>query len=141
MNMDRPLPWHGTYSAAKAATHSIMDLLWMECKPLGINTTLIAAGYIHTNIVANAQPRFAVSDNTLYPGLKSVIGDCLKVGRDSWTSVMSAEEFADKVAKETVKENPKRFMCLGGQTVWYKVFMWLPRVLALMFLWRRAISG
>lgn len=79
-------------------------------------------------------------ENTLYSFYVSKIYEGLNVGRDTWTSVMPTDEFAEKVAKATVKKNPPRFMCIGGQSVWYKTFMWLPRVVALMFLWWRAVG-
>ena len=135
-----PLPWFGTYSAAKAATHSIMDTLWMECKPLGINTTLVAGGFIYSKLLGNAANTFQLPDNTLYSSMKDTVYNIFRVADSSWATIMATEDFADKVAKETVKKNPPRFMCIGGHSFWFKLFLWFPRVFGLMALWMRALS-
>ncbi|KAK7686714.1 hypothetical protein QCA50_010314 [Cerrena zonata] len=131
-----PNPWHGTYAAAKAATHSLMDSLWMECQPLGINVTLIVGGYVKSNLVANARPHFHLPENTLYPTYVSKIYAGLKAGKGFRSDATATDVFAERVAKETMKKNPPRYLCFGGRSTWYKVFVWLPRVLVLMYLWR-----
>ena len=134
------LPWFGTYSAAKAATHSIMDSLWMECKPLGINVTLVVGGYVYSNLASNAQPQFQLPENTLYSSMKEIIYNNFLVGSSSWATIMGTKEFAGRVASETVKKNPSRYICIGGQTFWYKLFLWFPRAFGLMAQWKRALS-
>lgn len=110
----------------------------MECQPLGINATLVTAGFVKTNIIANARPHFHLPENTLYSSYVTKIYESLEVGRGSGSSVTGADVFAEKVAKETMKRNPPRNIYIGGQSVLFRFFMWLPRVLVLMFLWKKA---
>lgn len=79
-------------------------------------------------------------ENTLYPAFVSKIYKGTNVDREAWTFLMPTDGFAAKVAKETVRMNPPRYMCIGGQSVWYMIYLWLPRVLVLTLLWR-AMSG
>lgn len=136
-----PVPFHGTYSAAKSATHALMDTLWMECKPLGINVTLIAAGYVHTNITTNALPNFQLPENTLYPTYTSSIYAGFDTSKGAWTGAMSADVFAEKVVKKTVRRNPPRYMSIGGQSFLHKVFLWLPRKFVLAFFWKETLKA
>ncbi|KAK7686713.1 hypothetical protein QCA50_010313 [Cerrena zonata] len=136
-----PVPFHGTYSAAKSATHALMDTLWMECKPLGIHVTLIAAGYVHTNLATNGLPNFQLPENTLYPTYTSSIYAGFDTSKGAWTGAMSADVFAEKVVKKTVRRNPPRYMSIGGQSFLHKVFLWLPRKLILAFFWRETLKA
>ena len=136
----RPLPWLGTYSAAKAATHSIMDSLWMECKPLGINVSLVAGGFVHSNLAKNGLHLLRLPENSLYSSMGDTIYNTVRVGSSSWATIMETKEFAGRVANETVKKNPPRYMCIGGQTFWFKLLSWFPRVFGLMLLWKRAMN-
>lgn len=108
----------------------------MECQPLGINVTLIVGGYVKSNLVANARPHFHLPENTLYPTYASKIYAGLRAGKGFRSDATVTDVFAERVAKETMKKNPPRYLCFGGRSTWYKVFVWLPRVLILMYLWR-----
>ncbi|KAK7686718.1 hypothetical protein QCA50_010318 [Cerrena zonata] len=68
-----PTPWGGIYPATKAAVHMMMDILWMECKPLGIHVTVVAAGGVKTNIAKNAAQPNIVPEDTLYSAYTSRI--------------------------------------------------------------------
>ncbi|KAK7694593.1 hypothetical protein QCA50_001779 [Cerrena zonata] len=131
-----PAPWGGIYSATKAATHIIMDTLWMECKPLGINITLVAPGLVKSNIAENALALLNTPEDTLYPTYIPGISKLLKAGQTA-SNVMPTKVFAEKVAKETLKENPPRYMTLGGASFVFKVLSWFPRIVVLDMIWSK----
>ncbi|CAL1694559.1 unnamed protein product [Somion occarium] len=131
-----PTPWAGIYSATKAAMHMITDTLWMECQPLGINVTLVAPGAVISNISVNAHPLLKIPENTLYRDYIPQIMRRLNVSQNAASS-MNTDEFARRVAKETVRKNPPRYLTLGGASTLFKIFVWLPRVWVLKLLWWR----
>lgn len=108
----------------------------MECKPLGINVILVAPGLVKSNIAENTIALLRTPEDTLYPTYISGIGKLLKAGQTA-RNVMPTEVFAEKVAKETMKKKPPRYMTLGGASFVFKIFSWLPRVLVLDLIWNK----
>ena len=45
-----PSPFVGHYAASKAALQSVTEVLRMECRPLGVQVTLIIAGTVKSNV-------------------------------------------------------------------------------------------
>ena len=129
-----PAPWCGIYPATKAAVHMLMDILYMECRPLGINTTLVAAGGVKSNIVNNAKRPDIVPENTVYPTYTSQIVNLFTSGQTTMHTI-STQEFADKVAKGTMVKNPPRFMLIGRGSILFWILGWLPRAWALTIMW------
>ena len=70
----------------------------MECKPLGINTTLVAGGFIYSKLLGNAANTFQLPENTLYSSMKDTVYNIFHVADSSWATIMATEDFADKVA-------------------------------------------
>ena len=124
------------YSATKAATHTIMDTLRMECKPLGINVTTVAPGFVKSNISDNAKAFFNVPEDSLYFAYLPQILNRLNMAKSA-TNAMPTDVFAEKVAKETIKTNPPRYMTLASNSLLFQIFSWFPRVLILSLLWKR----
>lgn len=52
------------------------------------------------------------------------------------SNVMPTDAFARRVAKETVKDKPTRYLTLGVGSTLFKVFSWFPRTAILALLWR-----
>ncbi|CAL1694560.1 unnamed protein product [Somion occarium] len=129
-----PTPWNGMYSATKAATHMISDTLWMECKPLGINVTLVVPGAVKSNITANQQAIFKLPEDSLYPAYISQI--MRRISSSQGPGSMPSEEFARQVVKKTVRNKPPRYLTLGGRSRLFQFLQWLPRTWALRFFWR-----
>lgn len=124
------------YAATKAAAHQIMDTLWMECKPLGIEVVTIAPGAIRSNIAKNALPLLQVPEDTLYPTYTPQILKRLNASQ-TIMGPMPTNDFARKVVRETVKKDPTRYMTLGGGAFLCKISLWLPRTWVLGFFWRK----
>ena len=114
----------------------IMDTLWMECKPLGINVTLVAPGFVKSRIAQNTADLLHVSNDSLYPTYVPGIEKQLQRGGNG-KGGMSASLFAEKVAKETMKAHPKRYMTLGKASTIFRFLACVPKDLVLGFLWKR----
>lgn len=62
-------PFRSGYAASKHALHGFFESLWAENANFGINVSMIAPGYIHTNISVNAltadgSPQNSMDENT-----------------------------------------------------------------------------
>lgn len=112
----------------------LMDILWMECKPLGIHTTLVAAGGVKSNIAKNATRSDIVPEDTLYPTYSAHILNLLP---HSQTKLRPppARDFAEKVVKGTMKKTPPRCMVVGMGSTLLWLLDWLPRAWALTIMW------
>ena len=111
-----------------------MDVLYMECRPLGINTTLVVAGVVKSNIMKNATRPGIVPENTLYPTYTSQILN-LASGTQTDKHITPAQEFAEKVARGTMMKDPPRFMLIGRGSMLFWLLSWLPRAWALTLMW------
>ncbi|KAI0784926.1 oxidoreductase [Abortiporus biennis] len=132
---DMPTPWNSIYCAAKAATHSLTQSLWMECKPLNINVVLVAPGTVQSNIADNQRRTFSMPENSLYKSYLDNIIDRIVSSQD-WSS-MPTKRFAKKVAKASLSSRPPRYLMYGGRTFIFSLFAWIPRFIALSLLWWR----
>lgn len=56
-----------------------------------------------------------------------------------WTSqqklTMPADRFASGVVDRALRKNPPRYLSIGGGAIIWKIFLWLPRWLALDLFW------
>lgn len=59
-------PWSGTYCASKAALHSIVESLKMECRPLDVKVTLIASGSFKSELASKVSKSYEMAPNSLY---------------------------------------------------------------------------
>src|SRR5262245_62158293 len=61
-----PTPWTGAYCAAKAALHTLSEVLRMEVAPLGIDVIVVQPGAVRSEVVNNAPvdlERYAAPDS------------------------------------------------------------------------------
>jgi len=130
-----PTPWNGVYAAAKAALHSLTEVLWMECKPLKVNIMLVAPGSVRSNIANNQQRRFNMPETSLYKAFLENIMERISTSQDLGT--IPAEEFAKKVVTVAMLPNPPRYLTLGGTSFLFRILQWLPRFWVLTIMWRR----
>ena len=111
-----------------------MDVLYMECRPLGINITLVVAGVVKSNIMKNAIRPGIVPENTFYPTYASQILN-LASGTQADAYITPVQEFAEQVARGTTVKDPPRFMLLGRGSMLFWLLSWLPRAWTLTLMW------
>ena len=107
----------------------------MELQPFGIHVLHVAAGGVKSNIATNGLVNFSLLENTLYGQFVHNIIDRVNASQDS--ASIKNEEFAKKVVANALKKNPPRYMTLGGHSLMFSIFWWLPRGLVLYILWKR----
>ena len=128
------------YASAKAAVHSIIDTLYMECKPLNISVLLVATGGIRSNISANQAAAFpGLPEDSLY---KHYLPDMIRrIYVSQSPDAMPTDEYARRVVGKSLQKKPARYMILGGKTLLYQVLLWLPRSFTLWLFWRLFSRG
>ncbi|XP_006454042.1 hypothetical protein AGABI2DRAFT_189366 [Agaricus bisporus var. bisporus H97] len=130
-----PTPWNGIYCASKAAVLSISQVLSMECRPLGIKVFHVAPGAVQSNIANTGAANFSLPENSLYKSYLANIMD--RIYSSQGSNSMSSGVFAKRVVAKALQPNPPVYLCEGGNAWLFKLFMWLPRVAVLGFMWRR----
>ena len=128
-------PWSGIYGSTKAATHSLSDVLYMECTPLNISVVLVATGAVRSNLAVNHTTAFAgLPETSLY---KRFLPDMLaRIELSQGADSMPTKDYAKQVVDKTLRKSPPRYMLLGGKTWTYAVLKWLPRGFVLWLFWR-----
>ncbi|KAH9920523.1 oxidoreductase [Epithele typhae] len=128
-------PWGGIYGSTKAATHSLSDVLYMECTPLNISVVLVATGSVRSNISTTQLAAFpGLPEDSLY---KRFLPDMLaRISMSQEMDTMPTEVYARKVVGQSLKARPPRYLLLGGKTWTYALLKWLPRTAVLWLFWR-----
>ncbi|KAI0820598.1 oxidoreductase [Trametes gibbosa] len=131
-----PTAWAGIYAATKAALHSLTQALYMECIPLNVSVVLVTTGAVRSNIASNRYATFqGLPEDSLYTRyLPSIVE---RISASQGPDCLPTDEYARRVVRASLQEKPPREMMLGGKTALYKVLLWLPRAVALWFMWRR----
>jgi len=102
---DIPHPFSGHDSASKAAQNSISEVLRMECRPLGVDVTLLLPGSMKGNIAKNIEARgYHMPENSLYKSyLDKIIG---RLWMSQTRDTMSTGVFAKKAVGNTPTSTP-----------------------------------
>ncbi|KAH7870829.1 oxidoreductase [Lentinula edodes] len=131
---DTPVPWNGLYSATKAATHMISEVLSMECRPFNISVMNVVPGSVRSNIANNMTQKFVLPENSLY---SAFIPNIMKRINASQTEhSMPAAKFAKAVVSKALSRKPPLRFTAGGNSTIFAIFRWLPRVFVFRYLWR-----
>ncbi|KAJ7293106.1 oxidoreductase [Mycena rebaudengoi] len=126
------VPWNGLYSAAKAAMHSMSEILSMELKPFNISVMYIAPGSVRSNIANNS--RFSLQPGSRYTAfLPNIIQ---RQNASQGPTSMPADIFAATMVRQVLNKKPPRYLMLGGNTRLFAVLKWLPRSVVLWYMWR-----
>lgn len=136
LRFPRPTPWNGVYAAAKAALHSLTDILWMECKPLNVNVMLVGTGSIQSNLSSNQHLSFNIPEDSLYKPYAQQMINRIDASQERGIA-MPAVDFAKKVVAGALSNPPPRYLTLGGRSFAFRLLQWLPRTWVLILLWRR----
>lgn len=135
ISLTRPTPWNGVYAAAKAAVHSLTEILWMECKPLNVDVMLVAPGAVQSNLAANQSATFDIPESSLYKSYRQNMIDRIYISQKPGAS-MPAKEFASQVVGAALSSSPPRYMTLGPKSFVFYILEWLPRTWVLSYLWK-----
>jgi len=128
-----PGPWHGTYSASKAALHNYAEVLHMECAPFGVKVQLVIPGSVKSNISKNEQGRFAMREGSLYMSYAPALYKRLVASQGS--TAMPTDKFAAEMVKQALKKEPRQHVMLGGLVWAFYIFGFLPRSWVLRLFW------
>jgi len=131
---DTPVPWNGLYSATKAATHMISEVLSMECRPFNIAVMNVVPGSVRSNISNNMTDKFSLPEDSLY---SQFIPNIIKrINASQTQDSMPTAQFAKAVVSKALSKTPPVRFAAGGKTFIFNMFRWLPRALVLGYLWR-----
>ncbi|KAF9076052.1 oxidoreductase [Rhodocollybia butyracea] len=131
---DTPVPWNGLYSATKAATHMISEVLSMECRPFNISVMNVVPGSVRSNISTNMTQNFTLPENSLY--LDFLPNIIKRINASQTGNSMPTETFAKLVVSRALSKRPPLRFTAGGNSMIFSFFRWLPRALVLGYLWR-----
>jgi len=131
---ETPTPWNGLYSAAKAALHTLTEVLYMECKPFNIDVMLVLPGSVKSNISKNQASIFTFSRDSLYTRyLDNVIA---RIHASQGNNALPADKFAEQVVAKALGRDPPLYFRLGGNVWLFSTFKWLPRTWVLWLMWK-----
>jgi hypothetical protein len=107
----------------------------MECRPFGIKVFHVAPAQVKSNIASTGASNFSLPENSMY---KSYLpGMMERIYSSQGPKSMPTKVFAKRVVDKALLPNPPLYLCDGGNAWLFKLFMWLPRVVTLAFMWRR----
>ncbi|CAE6450959.1 unnamed protein product [Rhizoctonia solani] len=129
-------PWAGMYAATKAAAHAITETLQMEAKALSpdIRVMLVVTGGVKSNLANNSQ--FALPPTSLFQTyLPNIIA---RIQSSQTGPSMPTADYAQGVVNAALRKGgAPRTLEIGGHTMLFKIFRWLPRGLVMFILWRQ----
>ncbi|KAE9391101.1 oxidoreductase [Gymnopus androsaceus JB14] len=131
---DTPVPWNGLYSATKAATHMISEVLSMECRPFNIQVMNVVPGSVRSSIAQNMSTSFNLPADSLYSQFLPNI--MKRINASQTENSMPTAAFAKAVVSKSLRKRPPLRFSAGGNSTIFAIFRWLPRVLVLGYLWR-----
>ena len=106
----------------------------MECKPFNISVTLLAPGSVKSNLADNHSKVFSLPDTSLYGAFLEQIVRRMHISQGKGS--MPTNVFARQTVGKILSNSPPRYLRLGGNTTLFSIMSWLPRGLALWFVWR-----
>jgi 1-acylglycerone phosphate reductase len=146
-------PFSGLYNTSKAALHSYIETLSLECKPLGVKVMLVSPGSVRSNIIVvcslflpstalntncsdveqNQKKTFALHEQSLYKDFAVQIEKRLNSsqGPDS----MPTDVFCKRIVDKALATAPPAYISLGGTAALFYWLKWLPRTVALNMIW------
>jgi len=129
-----PTPWNGLYCATKAAVQSISDVLTMECKPFNIDIVHVAPAAVVSNISNNGAAHYTLPSGSLYSRFLPNIMQRIYASQGPHS--MPTENFARGVVSKVLKKSPPRYLLIGGNSLLFMMFQWLPKSVLLWIMWR-----
>ena len=129
-----PLPWQGYYNASKAAVNLLSDQLRIELSPFNVKVVNIITGSVLTRFMENLASR--LPPNSLYSPAKKEVEE-LMLGELALENAMKVEAYAEGVASNALKSNPKKIQWIGGETF----LIWLGDTFGWATIWVSLLSG
>ncbi|KAF8288406.1 NAD-P-binding protein [Clavulina sp. PMI_390] len=143
-------PWDGLYSATKAAIRSLSESMYMEFNPLGIRVMLVQPGCLKSNLADNYAPSYNPPETSFYEHYADAIiafmhhsqephiaGSASDLAREVVRkSDLPPLSLLGKPAPENLRWNPGWYVSVGGESMAFYVFGWLPRRLVMFLQWQ-----
>ncbi|KZT56006.1 NAD(P)-binding protein [Calocera cornea HHB12733] len=134
-----PGPWHGIYSAGKAALLNYAETLDMECRPLGVRVQTLIPGAVRSRISTNEMLRWpGLSPTSPWAPWESAVRARITFSQQEGVS-MDTREFADRAVVGMRRKWGWRALGArvlgGGGSLIYWVLSCLPRSWALAVVW------
>ncbi|KAL2441358.1 Short-chain dehydrogenase/reductase [Exophiala dermatitidis] len=134
------LPWHGPYSASKAAASSITSSLRYELEPFGIDVTELKTGVVQSNVSANlaaADKGSVLPDSSVYALIKDKIGAVMR--GDHGFTPQPTDQWARAVVNDLSRCNPPKEIWRGATaSIFWATVTFLPRMVVDFILKRSA---
>ncbi|KAJ7275690.1 NAD-binding protein [Mycena rebaudengoi] len=131
-------PFQGFYNASKAALHSYVETLRMECQHIGVKVVLIAPGSIRSNI--SVKSAYTVPEGSFYGALEKQIKHVMYQSQTEDYGVMDTDQFARTVVAKVMHPNPPQYLSLGGYTTIWWILKWFRRTTAENLLWTMSLK-
>ena len=113
------LPFQSAYNASKAATAMFSDTQRLELEPFGITVVDIKSGVVKSNIAKNHKERTQASlpKGSIYEPAKEAVQKTMS-GDKFFESAIPAQQWAEEVAYNLLKEKPPPNLWTGGLMTW-----------------------
>lgn len=120
-----PNPWGSVYHTSKAALHMYNDCLRMEMEPFGVRVVTAVTGGVQSNISANAEARFKLSENSIYKPVEKFM--VARLNQSQAEGTCSRPEYAAAVVRQTLQTEPPARIYKGkfSSMVWF-LFTFMP---------------
>lgn len=120
-----PGPWAGTYSASKAALHSLTDTLRLELRPFGIHVINLAPGAIRSNLGNSSLLNYEqMPEWKFYKPFESVLRARASLSQSARST--PAEQFAKRSVANILKKNPPAWISSGHLSTVCAILYHLP---------------
>jgi 1-acylglycerone phosphate reductase len=131
-----PLPWQGYYNASKAAVNLLSDQLRIELSPFNVKVVNVVTGSVLTRFMENLASPPRLPPNSLYSPAKKEVEE-LMLGELALENAMKVEVYAEGVASNALKSNPKKIQWIGGETF----LIWLGDTFGWATIWVSLLLG
>ena len=120
-----PSAFAGAYCASKAAVNAWSDTLRMELNPFGIKVITVQPGAIRSNFGNVASENLAFEkEHSFYAPVADFVNKRAVISQEGATD---AGEFAGRLVKQLLRDQPKSVIRIGKSSVLYPLMKrWLP---------------
>lgn len=126
------MPFHGAYSASKAAASMISETLRHELAPFNIRVVELKTGVVKSNFFTNASKKDSATpnrlpDNSLFAVAREAIEKTMN-GEELFANASKADVWAGQVVGDLTRRSPPRQIWRGAEAglVWWLMCLPIP---------------